>query len=65
MSPLPESPVSTSPEVGQGLLRCTGLELNKPMAEMVLVMLLRREETGLPGDAEQEPDLLVFRTSLI
>ena len=47
MSPLPESPVSTSPEAGQGLLRRTGLELSKP--ETVLVMLLRREETGLPG----------------
>ena len=49
MSPLPESPVSTSPEAGQGLLRRTGLELSKPTAETVLVMLLRREETGLPG----------------
>lgn len=44
-----ESPLSTSPEVGQGLLRRMGLELSKPMAEMVLVVLLRREETGLLG----------------
>lgn len=42
-----ESSLSTSPEVGQGLLRRTGLELNKPMAEIVLVVLLRGEETGL------------------
>lgn len=44
-----ESSLPTSPEVGQGVLRRMGLELNKPMAEIVLVVLLRREETGLLG----------------
>lgn len=58
------SSLSTSPEAGQGLLRRVGLGLNKPMAESVLAVLLRREETGLPGDAEREPDLLVSHTFL-
>ena len=44
-----ESSLPTSPEVGQGVLRRMGLDLNKPVAEIVLVVLLRREETGLPG----------------